>query len=605
MSFEPIENHGVIGNMRSIALVAVNGSIDFLCYPNFDSPTVFAALLDDEKGGCFQIQPQLKERRVRQLYLPDTNILLTRFLAEQGVAELTDYMPIGNDGEQPNEIIRTLAVIRGEVDFKMRCQPRFNYAMDGHTLNIEDKCAIFSPASNACPPLALYSTVALRQESRDVISEFRLRAGERATFVFGGVRPQGQQPEMDLIEERFHETANFWKGWIAKSKYRGRWREMVNRSALMLKLLISREHGSLIAAPTFSLPEEIGGVRNWDYRFTWLRDATFTLYALIRLGFVEEAEGFIDWLKGRLGDDAQRGPLQVMYGIDGRQKLDEQILDHLKGYEHSKPVRIGNAAYQQLQLDIYGEMMDSVYLANKYGDSISYAGWQEVQRVLEWLGKNWQRPDEGIWEVRGGAREFLHSRLMCWVAFDRAVRLAQKRSLSAPFEAWLQARDAIREDIFTNFWDPDLQSFVQSKGTNNLDASVLLMPLVRFISPVDPMWRSTMKAIEARLVEDTLVHRYEAERTNVDGIPGGEGSFTPCSFWYIECLARAGELEKAQLLFEKLLGYANHLGLYSEEIGPSGQHLGNFPQAFTHLALISAATYLDRVLSGKDNSVWR
>jgi GH15 family glucan-1,4-alpha-glucosidase len=268
-------------------------------------------------------------------------------------------------------------------------------------------------------------------------------------------------------------------------------------------------------------------------------------------------------------------------------------------------VRIGNAAYQQLQLDIYGEMMDSIYLANKYGDPISSAGWQEVQRMLEWLGENWQRPDEGIWEVRGGAREFLHSRLMCWVAFDRAVRLAQKRSLSAPFKAWLQARDAIREDIFTNFWDPDLQSFVQSKGTKNLDASVLLMPLVRFISPVDPMWRSTMKAIEARLVEDTLVHRYEAERTNVDGIPGGEGSFTPCSFWYIECLARAGELEKAQLLFEKLLGYANHLGLYSEEIGPSGQHLGNFPQAFTHLALISAATYLDRVLSGKDNSVWR
>jgi GH15 family glucan-1,4-alpha-glucosidase len=605
MSFEPIENHGVIGNMRSIALVGVNGSIDFLCYPDFDSPTVFAELLDDEKGGCFQIQPQLKERRVRQLYLPDTNILLTRFLAEQGVAELTDYMPIGNDGEQPNEIIRTLAVIRGEIDFKMRCQPRFNYATDGHTVNIEDRYAILSPASDVCPPLALSSTVPLGQQSQDVISEFRLRAGERATFVFGAVRPQGQQPEMDLIEQRFHETANFWKGWIAKSKYRGRWREMVNRSALMLKLLISREHGSLIAAPTFSLPEEIGGVRNWDYRFTWLRDAAFTLYALIRLGFVEEAEGFIDWLKGRLIDDAQRGPLQVMYGIDGRQKLDEQILDHLKGYEHSKPVRIGNAAYQQLQLDIYGEMMDSVYLANKYGDSISYAGWQEVQRILDWLGKNWQRPDEGIWEVRGGAREFLHSRLMCWVAFDRAVRLAQKRSLSAPFQVWLQARDAIREDIFTNFWDPDLQSFVQSKGTKNLDASVLLMPLMRFISPVDPMWRSTMKAIEARLVEDTLVRRYEAERTNVDGIPGGEGSFTPCSFWYIECLARAGELEKAQLLFEKLLGYANHLGLYSEEIGPSGQHLGNFPQAFTHLALISAATYLDRVLSGKDNSVWR
>jgi GH15 family glucan-1,4-alpha-glucosidase len=605
MSFEPIENYGVIGNMCSIALVGVNGSIDFLCYPSFDSPTVFAALLDDEKGGRFQIQPQLKEKRVRQLYLPDTNILLTRFLAEEGVAELTDYMPIGSDGKQPNEIIRTVAVIRGEVEFKVRCQPRFNYAMSGHTVSIRDRYAILSPAGDACPPLALYSTVALRRESQDVTAEFRLRAGENATFIFGGVRAQGEQPEMEFIERRFEETSRFWKRWIAKSKYKGRWREMVNRSALMLKLLTSREHGSLIAAPTFSLPEQIGGVRNWDYRFTWLRDATFTLYALIRLGFVEEAEAFIEWLKGRLSDDAERGPLQVMYGVDGRQKLDELTLDHLQGYKHSRPVRIGNAAYQQLQLDIYGEMMDSVYLANKYGDPISNAGWQEVRRILEWLSKNWQRPDEGIWEVRGGAREFLHSRLMCWVAFDRALRLAQKRSLSAPFDAWLRTRDAIREDIFTNFWNDDLQSFVQSKGTKDLDASVLLMPLMRFISPVDPMWRSTMKAVEARLVEDTLVRRYETQPTPVDGLPGSEGSFTACSFWYIECLARGGELQKAQLLFEKLLGYANHLGLYSEEIGPSGQHLGNFPQAFTHLALISTATYLDRVLSGKDDSVWR
>src|SRR5438477_4404775 len=475
MSFEPIENYGVIGNMCSIALVSVNGSIDFLCYPNFDSPTVSEALLDDQKGGCFQIQPQLGKKRVRQLYLQDTNILLTRFLAEEGVAELTDYMPIATEGEEPNEIIRTLAVIRGQIDFKMLCQPRFNYANCGHTVNVEDKYAVFSPANDACPPLALYSTVSLQKQSQDAVSNFTLRAGESVTFVFGGVRPQGQQPEMEFVDLRFHETARFWKGWIAKSKYEGRWREMVNRSALMLKLLISREHGSIVAAPTFSLPEQLGGPRNWDYRFTWLRDATFTLYALIRLGFVEETEAFIGWLKGRLGDDAERGPLQVMYGIDGRQKLDELTLDHLRGYKHSQPVRIGNAAYQQLQLDIYGEMMDSIYLANKYGDAISYAGWQEVRRILEWLGKNWQRPDEGIWEVRGGAREFLHSRLMCWVAFDRALRLAQKRSLSAPFGAWLCARDAIREDIFTNFWDEDLQSFVQSKGTKNLDASVVLV----------------------------------------------------------------------------------------------------------------------------------
>ena len=410
---------------------------------------------------------------------------------------------------------------------------------------------------------------------------------------------------MELVGQRFQQTARFWKTWIAKSKYKGRWREMVNRSALMLKLLISRKHGSLIAAPTFSLPESIGGVRNWDYRFTWLRDATFTLYALIRLGFVEETEAFIDWLKGRLSDDAERGPLQVMYGIDGRQKLDELTLDHLCGYENSRPVRIGNAAYQQLQLDIYGEMMDSIYLANKYGDPISYAGWQDVQRILEWLGKNWQRPDEGIWEVRGGAKEFLHSRVMCWVAFDRALRLAEKRRFRDLSMHGNARGTKFDMTSFTNFWNDRLQSFVQAKGTRILDASALLMPMMRFISPVDPMWLSTMRAIESRLIEDTLVHRYEVERTHVDGLPGGEGSFTACSFWYVECLARAGDLEKAQLLFEKLLGYANHLGLYSEELGSNGQHLGNFPQAFTHLALISAATYLDRALSGTGETVWR
>jgi GH15 family glucan-1,4-alpha-glucosidase len=605
MPFEQIENYGVIGNMQSIALVGMNGSIDFLCYPDFDSPTVFAALLDDQRGGRFEIRPQLMNMRVRQLYLPDTNILLTRFLAEEGVAELMDYMPIERNGTQPNEIVRMVSVIRGNVHFNMRCQPRFNYAASNHEVRNSDHCATFFPAHDSCPPMSLYSSVAIERESQDITSEFSLQAGETATFLLGGLRGEENQPEMEFLGQRLLDTAQFWKTWISKSNYKGRWREMVHRSALVLKLLISRKHGSLIAAPTFSLPESIGGVRNWDYRFTWLRDATFALYALIRLGFIEETEAFIEWLKGRLGDDAQRGPLQVMYGLDGRQQLEEISLDHICGYENSQPVRIGNAAYQQLQLDIYGEMMDSVYLANKYGHGISHAGWQNVHRVLEWVRENWRRPDEGIWEVRGGPREFLHSRVMCWVAFDRALRMADKRSLSGPLDVWQRTRDEIRNDIFTNFWDNELQSFVQAKGTKDLDASALLMPMMRFISPVDPMWLSTMRAIEKHLIEDTLVRRYEVERTQVDGLPGTEGSFTACSFWYVECLARADELEKAQLLFEKLLGYANHLGLYSEELGANGRHLGNFPQAFTHLALISAATYLDRALSGTNNAVWR
>jgi len=605
MAFQPIENYGVIGNMQSIALVGMNGSIDFLSYPEFDSPTVFAALLDDTKGGRFEIRPRLSNVRVRQLYLPETNILLTRFLAEEGVAELTDYMPIEQDGEQPNEIVRSVSVIRGNVRFEMSCQPRFNYAAGKHELRISDRCATFSPADAACPPMSLYATVCLEQESQGVTSAFTLKAGERATFIFGSPRTKGQPPEMDLVNRRFFDTAQFWKAWVSKSNYKGRWREMVHRSALLLKLLISRKHGSIVAAPTFSLPESIGGVRNWDYRFTWLRDAAFTLYALIRLGFVDETEAFVEWLKDRLSDDAQRGPLQVMYGLDGRLKLDEIALDHLSGYENSRPVRIGNAAYEQLQLDIYGEFMDSLYLANKYAHASSHQGWQNVHRMLGWLEKNWRRPDEGIWEVRGGPREFLHSRLMCWVAFDRALRLAFKRSLPGPLDAWQRARDEIRSDIYNNFWNEELQSFVQAKGTKDVDSSALLMPMMHFISPVDPMWLSTMRAIENRLIEDTLVRRYRADGSHVDGLPGTDGSFTACSFWYVECLARAGELEKAQLLFEKLLGYANHLGLYSEELGPDGRHLGNFPQAFTHLALISAATYLDRALSGNKDAVWR
>src|SRR5215470_15380368 len=443
MAFEPIENYGVIGNMQSIALVGVNGSIDFLCYPEFDSPTVFAALLDDQRGGRFEIRPQIEDMRVRQLYLPDTNILLTRFLAEQGVAELTDYMPIQKDGGQPNQIVRIVSVITGNVKFKMSCQPRFNYAASDHELQSSDCCATFFPAHKDCPPMSLYSSVAIETRSQDISAEFSLQAGESATFV-------------------------------------------------------------------------IGGVRNWDYRFTWLRDAAFTLYALILLGFLDETEAFFGWVKGRLGEDAQRGPLQVMYGIDGRQRLDEILLDHLCGYENSRPVRTGNAAYQQLQLDVYGEMMNSLYLANKYGHGISHGEWQEVRRLLEWLGHNWRRPDEGIWEVRGGPREFLHSRVMCWVAFDRALRLAHKRSLSGPLDAWQRTRDEIRSDIFTNFWDSEMQSFVQSKGTKDLDASALLMPMVGFINPVDPMWLSTMRAIEKDLIEDTLVRRYRVERTHVD-----------------------------------------------------------------------------------------
>ena len=611
-SFQPIENYGVIGNMRSIALVGTNGSIDFLCFPNFDSPTVFAGLLDPERGGHFCVCPQMEEMRTRQLYLPDTNILLTRFLSDDGVAEITDFLPIVEDGDGArfgHHILRMISVTKGAVRFTMRCAPRFDYARSRHKARHEDGTIYFEPETEAIPSMALHATFPMRLDDHDAIANFTLKAGENATIVFGEVAEERSLGAGVLAEENvrrhFTETARYWRTWIAKSRYTGRWREVVHRSILLLKLLFCEEYGSLIAAPTFGLPEHVGGERNWDYRYTWLRDSSFSLYAFIRLGFVKEAEAFTRWIRDRMHDDAQRGPLQIMYRPNGSKDLEEKILGSLRGYRDSRPVRIGNGAYDQLQLDVYGEFMDAVYLSNKYGDGISHDEWLSLKRILDWLAGNWERPDEGIWEVRGGQREFLHSRLMCWVAFDRAVRLAEKRSLSGPIEKWRGIRDAIHDDIHLKFWNEKLQCFVQSKGADVVDASVLLMPLMRFISPVDPRWLSTMKALEENLVEDSLVYRYDNATGPIDGLKGTEGSFTACSFWYIECLARAHQTEKARLLFDKMLGYANHLGLYSEELGSGGEHLGNFPQAFTHLALISAATFLDRELDGKNKSPWR
>jgi GH15 family glucan-1,4-alpha-glucosidase len=352
----------------------------------------------------------------------------------------------------------------------------------------------------------------------------------------------------------------------------------------------------MVAAPTFGLPEDLGGVRNWDYRYTWIRDASFTLYGLIRLGYTGEAAAFMQWIEARCDELEPDGSLQIMYGIDGRHELTEHELSHLDGYRNSRPVRVGNGAYDQLQLDIYGELMDSVYLYNKYGAPISYDLWRNLVRLIDWVCDNWRRKDEGIWEVRGGQKEFLYSRLLCWVAIDRGVRLALKRSFPAPLSRWLEMRDEIYLEIQNGFWNDKIGAFVQHKGGEALDASALLMPLVKFVSPVDPRWLSTLRAIEDRLVEDSLVYRYRVGRAADDGLQGEEGTFNMCSFWFVECLSRAGELDKARLYLEKMFGYANHLGLYGEELGRSGETLGNFPQAFTHLALISAATDLNRRL---------
>ncbi len=613
---QPIEDHGVIGNMRSAALVSTHGTIDFFCYPRFDSPTVFAALLDPEKGGFFEVVPVMDDLRCKQLYLPDTNILVTRYLSENGVAELTDFMPVerpsGMPGQQEpayaHQILRMIRVIKGSVRFRVRCAPRFNYARATHQVCQEEKAVCFHPESGSGESMSLHATVPLIIDGLDATADFTLSAGSSVCFAFGAIKPEETSPaqllEPEAMQRCFELTTKYWRTWIKQSTYKGRWREMVNRSALVLKLLFSHEHGATVAAVTFGLPEQPGGVRNWDYRYTWLRDSSFTLYALVRLGFSSEVRAYTLWLR-RLTDNLgtetpENGPLRVLYRVDHGFDLEETELDHLAGYLGSRPVRIGNSANAQLQLDIYGEIMDAVYLSNKYSDGMPKEGWRRVIRLMDWLRANWQRPDEGIWEVRGGRKHLLHSRLMSWVAFDRAIRLSEKRSLDGPLQEWLETRRAIDDDIYNNFWDEELQSYVQVQGEKTLDAALLLMPMLRYISPSDPRWLSTLKRIEEQLSEDSLVFRY---LPGLDGVQGTEGSFTACSFWLIECLARSGELDKARLLFDKMLGYANHLGLYSEQLGSKGEHLGNTPQALTHLALISAATYLDRALDGTEE-VW-
>ena len=612
MAYLPIEDYGLIGNMHTAALVGRNGSIDWLCLPHFDSPSVFAAALDEHRGGHFRIAPTIQGKVTRkQVYWPETNILITRFLLADGVVEVIDYMPVGRKLGQPGfrQIIRRVEAIRGTVPLRVECYPAFNYARDPHKVEITERGALFRS-----PKLSIELDTRAKLESKGdrggVEALLELKPGERATFALRQLDEKHIGAPVlseELEQELFSRTVDYWHGWLGKCCYTGRWREMVYRSALLLKLLTFEPTGALVASPTTSLPEAIGGPRNWDYRYTWIRDAAFSLYGLLRVGFTEEAGAFMHWLEQRCHERNPDGGLQIMYGLHGEHRLDELALDHLEGHRGSRPVRIGNAASTQLQIDIYGELMDSVYLYNKHGAPISYDFWVELSELVDWVCNNWRQPDEGIWETRGGPQQFVYSKLMCWVALDRGLRLAYKRSFPADHGRWIRTRDEIYLDIMKHGWSPRRGAFVQHYGSEALDASNLIMPLVFFMAPNDPRMLSTIDAIckdpsDGGLLSNSLVYRYNT-RQYFDGLAGEEGTFNMCTFWLVEALTRAGRtdrrrLDQARLIFEKMLGYANHLGLYAEQTGSHGEALGNFPQAFTHLALISAAYNLDRTLSG-------
>jgi len=613
VAYQPIQNYGLIGDLHTAALVGMNGSIDWLCFPAFDSPSVFGALLDDKKAGRFQISPRADNITHKQFYWPDSNVLVTRFLSPDGVGEIADFMPVDEPASWhgKHQLIRRVTVVRGSLAFQMICQPAFNYARDQHRVTSCDQGVVFHSANLT---LALSTKVPLKVHATgEVSAEFTLHENETATFLLHQVASDagcGEGLTDTEAQTLFESTVRYWRRWISKCTYVGRWRETVYRSALVLKLLTYEPTGAIVAAPTCSLPENIGGGRNWDYRYTWIRDAAFTLYAFMRIGFTEEAARFIDWLEARTHELAPDGSLHIMYGIDGRHNLSEEILDHLEGYRGSRPVRIGNGAYNQHQIDIYGELLDSIYLYNKYGTPISHALWKEVRRMLEWVCENWQGKDYGIWEVRGEPQHFVYSKLMCWVALDRGLRLAEKRSFPADRDRWLKQRDAIYEDVLTHGWSEKRQAFTQYYGSESLDAANLLMPLVFFMSPTDPSMVRTIDAIKSPfdqggLMSNNLIYRYHP-KSEVDGLEWDEGTFNMCTFWLVEAMTRAGRtdkrrLEEARLIFEGMLGYGSHLGLYGEETGPCGEALGNFPQALTHLALISAAFNLNRALDSNDH----
>jgi GH15 family glucan-1,4-alpha-glucosidase len=599
-----IADHGLIGDLQTAALVTTNGRVDWLCCPRFDSPSVFASLLDADKGGYCWIRPDRDDYVTRQLYLPDTAILVTRFMTPDGVGEVHDFMPVAGDvATDRHRLVRNVKVVRGRMRFRTDIKPSFNYGRTPHKTDFSEQGILFHTddmalaVSGIAPRGATLRDLHLSIKEADQSLSWNrtLQEGEIGGVVldWAGGMPNRFIPP-DEAQELADDTARFWREWGGRSSYTGRWREMVDRSAMTLKLMTYAPTGALVAAPTTGLPEQEGGQRNWDYRYTWIRDASFSVYALLGLGHLEEAAQFGTWLRDRAADMSAdgSGPLRIMYRVDGSSDLTEETLDHFEGWRGSRPVRVGNGAADQLQLDIYGEAMDAVALADTHQTQMAHEGWLAIARITDWLCDNWDQPDEGIWETRGGRKNFTYGRFESWVALDRAIKMAAHRGKPANLARWTTERDRVYNQIMERGFNHRVGAFTQHYDTEVLDSSLLMMPLMGFVSPRDPMWLSTLNAMDRELVSDSLVYRYNPA-ASPDGLAGNEGTFSLCTFWYVDALGRAGRLEDARLTFEKMHTYANHLGLYSEEIGSTGQQLGNFPQAFSHLALINAAINLD------------
>jgi len=608
-----ISDHALVGDLQTAALVSTDGVLDWFCCPRFDSPSVFASLLDAERGGFFRIAPDRADYVSKQLYLPDTAIVITRFMTPDGVGEVHDFMPV-NEGAATDRhrLVRHIRVVRGVMRFAVEIQPRFGYGRKPHELELSEHGGVFRSDGlelvvNGIAPEGVSARdlgIAVVREGEGIRWTRTLREGQYGGVVLesGGGAPRPVTPEQ--ARQLQEDTVRFWRGWLDRSRYRGRWREMVARSALTLKLLTYAPTGAPVAAPTTGLPEQVGGERNWDYRYTWIRDGSFSIYALLGLGYVEEAEAFGVWLRQRAQEHAgdASGPLKIMYRVDGTSDLVEETLENWEGWRGSRPVRIGNGAADQLQLDIYGEAADAMLVADSHGVQIAHQGWLAVAKMIDWLCEHWDEPDEGIWETRGGRQNFTYGRFQTWVALDRAIRLAQRRGRPMDITRWTTERDAVYNQIMERGWNSKVGAFTQHYDTEVLDSSLLLMPLQGFIAPRDPMWISTLEAMDRQLVSDSLVYRYNPG-ASPDGLRGDEGTFSLCTFWYVDALARAGRLDEARLVFEKMHTYANHLGLYSEEIGSTGEQLGNFPQAFSHLSLISAAINLDHQLDHGPGSI--